>query len=228
VLDRGPAHTAPTYASRDQGSLVPTALAGRHLFCNAGGMTDLTELKAESRKAAAKIRKVAHDLVKDEAPLQLLAQVFPLQPTAARKNVSAFFPYKSEIDTRPLLGKLAGEGWTTCLPIVIALGEPLIFRRWLPGEPTVPGVWGIPRPTDDAALVQPDVLLVPLMAFDRQGYRLGYGGGFYDRTLEQLRAEKTITAIGVAYAAQEVDAVPHGPHDQPLDYVMTERGLFKV
>ena len=191
-------------------------------------MTELTELKAENRKAAAKARKTAHDMVKDDAPLQLVAHAFPLQPTVARKIVSAFFPYKSEIDTRPLLGKLAGEGWSTCLPIVIALGEPLIFRRWLPGEPTVPGVWGIPRPTDDAPLLEPDVLLVPLMAFDRQGYRLGYGGGFYDRTLEQLRARKTITAIGVAYAAQEIDAVPRGPHDQPLDYVMTERDLFKV
>jgi 5-formyltetrahydrofolate cyclo-ligase len=191
-------------------------------------MTDLNDLKANARKAAAKARKIAHDLAKDEAPLQLAAQVFPLQPTATRHIVSAFFPYKSEIDTRPLLGKLAAEGWTTCLPIVIALGEPLIFRRWLPGEPTVPGVWDIPRPTDDAPLLEPDVLLVPLMAFDRHGYRLGYGGGFYDRTLELLRAKKTITAIGVAYAAQEMPAVPHGPHDQPLDYVMTEQGLFKV
>ena len=191
-------------------------------------MTYLTERKAESRKAAAKARKTAHELVKDGAPLKLAAQVFPVQPTATQKIVSAFYPYKSEIDTRPLLGKLAGEGWTTCLPIVIALGEPLIFRRWLPGEPTVPGVWDIPRPTDDAPLLEPDVLLVPLMAFDRQGFRLGYGGGFYDRTLEQLRAKKSIIAIGVAYAAQEIDAVPHGPHDQPLDYVMTEAGLFKV
>ncbi len=191
-------------------------------------MTYLTERKAESRKTAAKARKTAHDLVKDDAPLKLAAQVFPVQPTATQKIVSAFYPYKSEIDTRLLLGKLAGEGWTTCLPIVIALGEPLIFRRWLPGEPTVPGVWDIPRPTDDAPLLEPDVLLVPLMAFDRQGFRLGYGGGFYDRTLEQLRAKKSIIAIGVAYAAQEIDAVPHGPHDQPLDYVMTEAGLFKV
>jgi 5-formyltetrahydrofolate cyclo-ligase len=191
-------------------------------------MTELTERKAESRKAAAKARKAAHDDAKNDAPLQLAAQMFPLKPTASCNIVSAFFPYKSEIDTRPLLGKLAGEGWTTCLPIVIALGEPLIFRRWLPGEVTMPGVWGIPRPTDDAPLLEPDVLLVPLMAFDREGYRLGYGGGFYDRTLEQLRAKKTIIAIGVAYAAQESDAVPHGPHDQPLDYVMTESGLFKV
>ena len=140
--------------------------------------------------------------------------------------MSAFFPYQSEIDTRPLLGKLAGEGWTTALPIVIALGEPLIFRRWLSGEPTVPGVWGIPRPMDASPLVEPDVLLVPLMAFDRQGYRLGYGGGFYDRTLEMLRSQKSIIAIGVAYGAQEVDAVPHADHDQALDFIMTEKEVF--
>jgi 5-formyltetrahydrofolate cyclo-ligase len=189
-------------------------------------MTELNELKAEARKAAAKARKAAHDSDGDRAPLQLAALDFPVRPTAAHKIVSAFFPYKSEIDTRPLLGKLAGEGWTTCLPIVVALGEPLIFRRWFPGEPTVPGVWDIPRPVDDAQLVEPDVLLVPLMAFDRRGYRLGYGGGFYDRTLEVLRAKKSIIAIGVAYSAQEVDSVPHGSHDQPLDFVMTEKGVF--
>jgi 5-formyltetrahydrofolate cyclo-ligase len=191
-------------------------------------MTELKDIKAEARKAAAKIRKVAHDQLKDEAPLLLLAHTFPLQPTLTSKVVSAFFPYKSEIDTRPLLGKLAGEGWTTCLPIVIALGEPLIFRRWVPGQPTTPGTWDIPQPTDDAEQVEPDVLLVPMMAFDKQGFRLGYGGGFYDRTLDVLRAKKTIIAIGVAYSAQEVTAVPRGAYDQTLDYVMTERAVFKV
>ena len=189
-------------------------------------MTTLTEQKAEARKLATRQRKAAHDMLKDEAPLALMALAFPVRPSLSSKVVSAFFPYKSEIDTRPLLGKLAGEGWTTALPIVIALGEPLIFRRWLPGEPTVPGVWDIPRPTDDAPLLEPDVLLVPLMAFDRKGYRLGYGGGFYDRTLSLLRAKKPITAIGVAYAAQEVDSVPHDAHDQPLDFVMTEREIL--
>ncbi len=183
--------------------------------------------KAEVRKAAAKIRKTAHDAMQAEAPLLLAAHRFPLFPTQTCKVVSAFFPYKSEIDTRPLLGKLAGEGWTTCLPIVIALGEPLIFRRWMPGQPTVPGTWDIPQPTDDAELVEPDVLLVPMMAFDRAGYRLGYGGGFYDRTLDELRAKKTIVAIGVAYAAQEVDSVAHDSHDEILDYVLTEKGFHK-
>jgi 5-formyltetrahydrofolate cyclo-ligase len=191
-----------------------------------GDMTALKDIKADARKLAAKARNGAHELLRETAPLQLLSQPFPVQPTAARKIVSAFYPYKNEIDTRPLLGKLAGEGWTTGLPIVIALGQPLVFRRWMPGEPTVPGVWDIPRPTDDAPIIEPDVLLVPLMAFDRKGYRLGYGGGFYDRTLELLRAKKSITAIGIAYAAQEVDSVAHDSHDQPLDFVMTERDVF--
>jgi 5-formyltetrahydrofolate cyclo-ligase len=190
-------------------------------------MTELKDIKIEARKAAAIIRKTAHVELRDEAPLLLAAQKFPVEAHATAKVVSAFFPYKSEIDTRPLLGKLAGEGWTTCLPIVIALGQPLIFRRWMPGQPTAPGVWGIPQPTDDAELVEPDVLVVPMMAFDRAGFRLGYGGGFYDRTLQTLRAKKSITAIGAAYAAQEVDSVAHDSHDQALDYILTEKGVFK-
>jgi 5-formyltetrahydrofolate cyclo-ligase len=190
-------------------------------------MTDLKTIKSEARKRAAKTRKSAHDILQDDAPHLLAAQNFPVSPSQTSYVVSAFFPYMSEIDTRPLLGKLAGEGWTTCLPIVIALGQPLIFRHWLPGQPTVPGKWDIPRPTDEAPLVVPDVLLVPMMAFDKQGFRLGYGGGFYDRTLQVLRETKTITAIGVAYSAQEVDSVAHDSHDQALDYVMTEKGWFK-
>jgi 5-formyltetrahydrofolate cyclo-ligase len=190
-------------------------------------MTELKNIKADARKAAAKIRSAAHWLLKDDAPLVLAAQAFPVQPTARCKVVSAFFPYKSEIDTRPLLGRLAGDGWTTCLPIVIALGEPLIFRRWLPGQPTVPGMWDIPQPTDDSSEVEPDVLLVPMMAFDKAGFRLGYGGGFYDRTLELLRQKKRIIAIGVAYSAQQVDSVPHDSHDQALDYFLTEKGFSK-
>jgi 5-formyltetrahydrofolate cyclo-ligase len=188
---------------------------------------NLKDVKAEARKHAAKIRKAAHEELRDEAPLMLASHRFPMLPTPTSKVVSAFFPYMSEIDTRPLLGKLAGEGWATCLPIVIALGQPLIFRRWAPGQPTTPGTWNIPQPTDDAELVEPDVLLVPMMAFDNQGYRLGYGGGFYDRTLDMLRAKKTITAIGVAYSAQEVDSVAHDSHDQVLDYVLTEKGFHK-
>ncbi len=179
--------------------------------------------KKSARSAAANIRKVAHDVARVDAPMALAARGLPFSPASNFKVVSAFFPYQSEIDTRPLLGRLAGDGWTTALPIVIALNEPLIFRRWLPGEPTVAGMWNIPQPTEESPLLEPDVLLVPLLSFDRQGYRLGYGGGFYDRTIELYRSRKKIKAIGVAYAAQEVLSVPHDRHDQRLDGVLSER-----
>jgi 5-formyltetrahydrofolate cyclo-ligase len=189
-------------------------------------IVELSDLKKQTRKAASDVRKRAHDIAAEDAPLKLASRSLPFAPVAGRSVLSAFYPYQSEIDTRPLLGKLAGEGWTTCLPIVIALGEALEFRRWLPGAPTVPGMWGIPRPPDNATLVEPDVLLVPMLAFDRQGYRLGYGGGFYDRTLQVLRAKKNIIAIGVAYAEQEIASVPHDALDQQLDFILTERELF--
>jgi 5-formyltetrahydrofolate cyclo-ligase len=189
-------------------------------------ITDIETSKAEARKVAARMRKSAHEQVASTAGLALAGLNFPVEPVPGRSVVSAFFPYKSEIDTRPLAGKLAGEGWTTALPIVIALGQPLVFRRWLPGQPTVPGMWDIPQPMENSPLVEPDVLLVPMLAFDGKGYRLGYGGGFYDRTLEVLRAKKSIVAIGVAFAAQQVDSVVRSAHDQPLDYVMTEKEVF--
>ena len=186
----------------------------------------LADDKAQLRKDITPRRNAAHEAVKDSAPLALMAHRFPVTAQAGRSVVSAFYPYQTEIDTRPLLGKLAGEGWTTALPVVIKLGLPLEFRRWLPGEPTILGKWDIPRPSEEAPVVQPDVLLVPLLAFDRNGFRLGYGGGFYDRTLAGLRALKPVTAIGIAYSAQEVAAVPHDGLDQPLDFIMTEKELI--
>jgi 5-formyltetrahydrofolate cyclo-ligase len=189
-------------------------------------MTSTPDSKAAARKVAAQRRKAAHDILADVAPMRLAALALPVVPTREQRIISGFYPYQSEIDVRPLLGKLAGEGWTTCLPIVIASGEPLAFRRWLPGEPTVAGMWGIPRPPDEAPEVLPDVLLVPMLAFDRAGFRLGYGGGFYDRTLAKLRARRPVLAIGVAYADQQIDAVPRNSHDQPLDYIMTEKGII--
>jgi 5-formyltetrahydrofolate cyclo-ligase len=126
-----------------------------------------------------------------------------------------------------MLARLDSEGWITSLPVVRAERQPLVFRKWAPGEPTVPGVWSIPMPPEDAPEVEPDVLLVPLLAYDALGYRLGYGGGFYDRTLAALRQRKPITAIGVGYVAQELPQVPHGPMDQKLDYVLTEDGPKK-
>ena len=186
---------------------------------------DIAEVKRQARQAAAERRAAAHAELKDMAGPALAARGLPagIGPSG---TVSGFIPYKSEIDTVPLLARLHQQGWGTGLPVVIAAEQPLVFRAWSPGDALIPGVWDIPIPPETAAEVLPDVLLVPMLAFDRRGCRLGYGGGFYDRTLEKLRAFKKVWAVGVAYAAQEVDAVPRGDHDAPLDYVMTEQETF--
>jgi len=187
---------------------------------------DIAEVKRKARTAASKRRADAHERLKDEAGAALAARGLPPGLPFATGIVSGFVPYKSEITTIPLLNRLAREGWRTALPVVIAPEQPLVFRAWSPGEPLVPGVWDIPIPPESAEEVLPDVLLVPMLAFDAHGFRLGYGGGFYDRSLEKLRALKKVTAIGVAYHDQMVDEVPRGPHDAPLDYVMTEQESF--
>jgi 5-formyltetrahydrofolate cyclo-ligase len=118
--------------------------------------------------------------------------------------------------------KLADAGARFALPVVAGRGKPLIMRAWIWGEPLVAGVWGIREPPPAAAEVDPDVVLVPLLAFDRAGYRIGYGAGYYDLTLTHLRSKKPITAVGIAFAAQEIETVPRTAFDAPLDLVLTE------
>ena len=118
--------------------------------------------------------------------------------------------------------KLAEAGASLALPVVAGKGQPLIMRAWAFGTPLASGVWGIKEPMPDAPAVDPDILIVPLLAFDRRGHRLGYGAGYYDMTLTALRAKKPIVAVGIAYAAQEVDTVPITPRDARLDLVLTE------
>jgi 5-formyltetrahydrofolate cyclo-ligase len=140
--------------------------------------------------------------------------------------VSGFFPLKTEINPLPLMRKLSDAGAQLALPVVTGRGKPLIMRAWSFGAPLASGVWGIREPTPDAPEVAPDILLVPLLAFDRQGHRIGYGAGYYDMTISGLRARKPVVAIGIAYAAQEVDAVPVTPRDARLDLVLTEHDVI--
>jgi 5-formyltetrahydrofolate cyclo-ligase len=187
----------------------------------------LSQRKAAQRKQASGARKLLHsDLGVKAAQALAIIGLDGLKPLPGNV-ISGFIPYLSEIDTRPLLTKLASEGSTTCVPVVLKNEKPLEFRCWQPGQPTVPGRWDIPVPPEQAEVVEPDVLLVPLLAYDRDGYRLGYGGGFYDRTLKKLRAMKPVVAVGVAYAGQVVDSVVRGRHDQPLDWILTEQGFMK-
>ncbi len=145
-----------------------------------------------------------------------------------RQIVSGFYPFRSELDCRPLLSALGEAGCATALPVIVAASQPLAFRQWAPGEPLEPGDWNIPVPPASAETLVPDILLVPLLGFDRAGYRVGYGGGFYDRTIAALRSEKQVTAIGLAFSAQEVDDVPRETHDMALDWVLTETGLIRT
>lgn len=139
--------------------------------------------------------------------------------------VSAYWPMGDEFDIRPTLAALSEKGWACALPVVAARDVPLIFRRWSPGDILVPAAMGTSVPDDAASTLVPRVLFVPLLAFDAEGYRLGYGGGYYDRTLATLRRSGRILAIGIGYAAQEIDHVPRESFDQRLDMIATERGL---
>jgi 5-formyltetrahydrofolate cyclo-ligase len=138
--------------------------------------------------------------------------------------VAGYAPIRSEIDPVPLMRKLAGV--QLALPVIMAGDQPLKFRAWSPNDRLQRGRLGILEPSADAKEVIPEILLVPLAAFDRAGHRIGYGAGHYDRTLEQLRKMKAITAVGIAVAVQEVEAVPALLHDAALDYVLTETQML--
>ena len=141
--------------------------------------------------------------------------------------VSAFLAIGEEINPAPLMSRLHREGWQIALPVMVGKGRPLIFRAWSPGAPLRTVMWGIREPDETAPEVGPDVLLVPLLAFDRTGSRLGYGGGFYDRTIRGLRNQKKITTVGLAFSGQEVDAVPHLDYDERLDWILTPEGPIR-
>lgn len=140
----------------------------------------------------------------------------------AAKIVSAFWSINDEASTFLLLDKLAAQGVATALPEMRGRDVPLCFRLWKKGEPLAAAKWGIMEPSSGPE-VFPDLLFVPLLGFDRGGNRLGYGAGFYDRTLARLRAMQPIAAVGVAYAVQELPAIPSEAYDEKLDYVLTER-----
>jgi 5-formyltetrahydrofolate cyclo-ligase len=132
--------------------------------------------------------------------------------------VSAYWPMRSEADPRPILESLHGLGIPLCLPAIV--GKRMLFRRWAPYQPIVPGGFGTLVPQPEQPEVAPAILLVPLAAFDRRGYRIGYGKGHYDAKLTELAP---VVSIGIAYGAQEIDAVPDEPHDRRLDWIVTER-----
>ena len=191
-------------------------------------MTALDDEKATLRKAQTALRKTAaqhHESVVEALSgyASKLAQALNLEDGDI---VAGFWPIKSELDPRPLMAALTRLGMGNALPATPAAGMPLIFHAWKDGDAVIDGLYGTSEPEPAAPVVTPKLILVPMLAFDDMGYRLGYGGGFYDRTLAQIRAEgNRVRCVGVAYDCQHVEQVPIGIYDAVLDGVLTESGL---
>lgn len=184
----------------------------------------LTDEKRALRSDMLAWRGTLDEEERRAAAAGLLATLRRERPIETPAVVSGFWPIKDEIDIRPLMIELFNEGCQMALPVVQGRGLPLLFRAWRPGDPLEAGVFGTLQPSTRRETVEPDGLLVPLLACDNEGWRLGYGGGFYDRTLLGLRARRKVTAVGIGFDAQFVsDDVPHGPSDQRLDWMLTDR-----
>ncbi len=179
-------------------------------------MSDLAASKAGARKAAFARRKAAHAAVGPGAAAQLSAVLAGYRGVA----LAGYMPIRTEIDPLPAMAEAAAHGMVG-VPVIAGEGLPLRFSRWTPDCALIDGPFGARIPADPAYF-EPEILIVPLVAFDAAGNRLGYGGGFYDRTLEQLRARRATLVIGFAFDAQEAEALPQEPTDQPLDMIVTE------
>jgi len=180
--------------------------------------------KPDLRRAALARRAALSGEERAQAAERIAAREFPLPVDGA--VVAGFMPIRSEINPLPLMRKLAAAGARLALPAVAGRGKPLVMRAWAFGAPLAPGVWGIREPPAGAAELAPGILIVPLLAFDRRGHRIGYGAGYYDLTIAALRSKQATAAVGIAFAAQEIAAVPATPRDAALDLVLTEREVI--
>ena len=181
--------------------------------------------KADLRAAALAARDALSGEHRAAAAQAIAGRGLPFEITPGAV-VAGYSPIRSEVDPAPLMRKLAAQGAQLALPVITARGQSLRFRVWSADDRLLQGPLGILEPSPAAAEITPDIVLVPLAAFDRAGHRIGYGAGHYDRTLAQLRKSKGFTAIGLAFAAQQVKTVPALQHDVALDYVLTETKVF--
>lgn len=183
----------------------------------------ISEAKVQARKKAFAARKLANGQGLDIAACRNLSKYLGTLPKFL--IVAAYMPIRTEISPIDVMAELDAAGKIVCVPVIQGAGLPLKFSRWRPGADLVEGRFGAMIPQKDD-FFDPDLLITPLVAFDAQGYRLGYGGGFYDRSFEGLKAKKPITGVGFAYGAQELPLVPTEPTDQRLDAIVTEAGVL--
>jgi 5-formyltetrahydrofolate cyclo-ligase len=183
--------------------------------------------KIELRRGALVQRSAVFAARGAEAADAMVAQLNAAFPFAANKIIAGYWPIGSEIDCRPAMAALHHRGALMCLPIAGQRGDRLVFRRWVPGDALEQGPFGTFHPAASAASIEPDILLIPLLAFDSQGHRLGYGAGYYDRTLSAMRSAKNILAWGIAFDEQETPIVPAEPTDAELDGLITDKRLLR-
>lgn len=188
-------------------------------------MTDvrIEEAKAAMRNKAHAARAAIFPGLRAEASQAAAACYFADASPKAGDMVAAYWPIRDELDIKPVLTRLMDDGQPVCMPVVVGPGLPLEMRLWEQGAALYPAGFGTLAPDDLAPVVEPDVMLMPLLGFDRHGTRLGYGGGYYDRTLARLSKKPRL--IGFAFALQEFDQIPRQAHDVPLDAVVTEKGV---
>lgn len=184
--------------------------------------------KEDFRALAKQKRSLAHTEMGQYAGNLLAEQFFRHFPLEPGVIISAYWPIQDEIDPVPLMQKLMESGHPVALPVVHGLDAPLTFREWKHSTELTSSVYDTKIPPGTARALIPDILLIPMLGFDRHGNRLGYGQGYYDHTLDHLRAEKPVIAVGLAYAAQEFSQLPADPHDQKLDLVITENEVIQV
>ena len=190
-------------------------------------LPDFNDTKKRLREAANRLRE---NVQSDQRFLaaQLVADAgAALIQTLGKKIIAGYHPIGSELDSLILLEALSRMDCIITLPVTPAENAPLLFRRWAPGEALRKGRFGVKEPSPRSQELDPDIVLAPLLAFDRTGHRLGYGGGFYDRTLHALRAEAQVVAIGIAFDEQEIDTLPHNDDDEALDWVLTPTGAWR-
>ncbi len=180
----------------------------------------ITEIKNSARRAAFDARKAAFAAGQGHAAEMLADYLAPHR----HRPLAGYMAMRTEIHPTAAMAAHLGP---VCVPVIIGKDQPLRFREWTPGCAMITGAFGALIP-ETGAWIEPEVLIVPLVGFDRAGYRLGYGGGFYDRTIEALRAKRPTLAIGFAFAAQELPEVPIEATDQRLDAILTENGLFAL
>jgi len=191
-------------------------------------LPSLADQKADLRKQCYARRIQINDGDAEAAAGSVAQRVDALVDLAKGAIVSAYWPLPGELDPRPALQFLIKRGAAGALPRTIGTDRPLDFHAWQPGDHLIEGRFKVMEPASNTAIVSPSVLLVPLLAFDRHGHRLGHGKGYYDRTIQALKAnDPAVLAIGIAFAAQEVEQVPIDEFDQTLDMVITEKTVYQ-